>query len=114
MTATETPAASTLTLVERLDLPAAAISRGAILRAFDTLRRRLALSATGSEGAAAGFVELDLDTIPEESTGTVVVRATELEHGDHWQRVRYEAAITTDTDEHRIGHAIGQTVALSA
>jgi len=123
MTTTDAPSPEpALALVESIDLPAAGISCGAILRAFDTVRRRLAVRATGSEGAAVGYVDLDLAGVPTETdaaTGHVVVSATALESGEHWQRVRYEAVLTDDDADGTaegtpICHAIGQTVALSA
>ena len=112
---------SPLPLVERLELPARGLTREVVLRAFDTLRRRLAVRSTGAEGAAVGFVDLELEPLPAESAGYVVVRATALEAGEHWQRVRYEAALCPSPEivvdglavEWPLGHAIGQTVALT-
>jgi hypothetical protein len=107
-------------IVELLELPARGLTRDVVLRAFDTLRRRLAIRSTGTEGAAVGFVDLDLEVLPTEMTGHVVVRATALETGEHWQRVRYEAALQESPEvdglvvERTVGRAIGQTVALTA
>ena len=110
-----------LPLVERLELPARGLTRDVVLRAFDTLRRRLAIRSTGTEGAAVGFVDLDLEVLPAEMTGHVVVRATALETGENWQRVRYEASLQESPEvvvdgiivERTFGRAIGQTVALA-
>jgi hypothetical protein len=112
---------SPLPLVERLELPARGLTREVVLRAFDTLRRRLAVRSTGAEGAAVGFVDLDLEPLPDTAAGYVVVRATALEAGETWQRVRYEAALCPMPEivvdglvvERTFGRAIGQTVALS-
>lgn len=111
---------SPLPLVERLELPARGLTREIVLRAFDTLRRRLAVRSTGAEGAAVGFVDLELEPLPD-AAGYVVVRATALEAGDTWQRVRYEAALCPTPEivvdglvvERTFGRAIGQTVALT-
>jgi imidazole glycerol phosphate synthase subunit HisF len=83
-----------------------------------------------SRGLGEAMVGINVDDIPvrtaspsaagEQMTGHVVVRATALETGEHWQRVRYEAALQESPEvdglvvERTVGRAIGQTVALTA
>jgi hypothetical protein len=110
-----------LPTVERLELPALGLTHEALLQSFDQLRRRLAVRIAGCEGAAVGFVDLELGELPTETAGQIVVRATALETTDNWQRVRYEAslrpspAIVIDglAVERPFAHAVGQTVALA-
>lgn len=113
---------TTVPFRERLELPARDLTNDVLLRAFDTLRRRLAVRIAGCEGVATGFVELQLGEIPADTPGHVVVRATALETTPQWQRVRYEAALRPSpvmvidglAVERPFAHAVGQTVALAA
>lgn len=108
--------------IERLELPAAGLTRDVVLRACETLRRRVARWTTGHEGASAGFVGTELDELPDLTSGTVVVRATVLASTGRWQRVRYDVSLRPSPEivvdglslELPVGCATGLTVALDA
>lgn len=84
-----------------------------VLRTFDSLRRRLALRATGREGAAAGYSRLWWNELPTER-GRFGAEAAELERGDRWQRVEYRAVFHPEVGDVSRVLAVGvaQTVGL--
>jgi len=114
-------AAARLPAIERLELPAAGLTRDVLLRACETLRRRVARWTTGQEGASVGFLELALDDLSGHTSGQVVVRATVVASTDRWQRVRYDVSLRPSPVividglalELPVGHAVGQTVTLA-
>lgn len=86
-----------------------------VLRTFDLLRRRLAVRATGCEGAAAGYSQLWWDVLPREG-GRLTAEAAPLHSGERWQRVEYRATFRPGSGEASrvLAVGIGQTVGLSA
>lgn len=80
-------------LEARLRLPAAGLSHTVVLRAFDILRRRVALGLTHSEGAFVGYERLRLLPVPQDARGEVVFTAMVVDVGPRRHRVAYEAVL---------------------
>ena len=106
-------------VIERLDLPARRARHDDITRGFDTLRRKVARTACGRDGAFAGFDRLELAAVPDEDEdGRVVLTAVLVSATPSAQVVAYEAArirgdsTSGDGDRHLIAQGVGRTVAL--
>lgn len=105
-------------VTDTLKLAPAELRRDVVLRAFELLRKRVAVECTGETGASAGFPRLQFRDLPE-AAGTLVVRATVVDRGSRWQRVEYDATYrhpdaTGELVARQVARAVGQTCALPA
>lgn len=109
--------------VESLCLPGRALTLTEMLRALDVLRRRIARSTRGREGAFAGFDCLDVSHWDEDAEGASVVFTAELVADEgRTQVVQYTASrchhhageCRTDTARTPYLRGSGRTVGLSA
>lgn len=105
-------------VTDSLKLAPSELRRDVVLRAFELLRKRVAVECTGETGASAGFPRLQFRDLPA-AAGTLVVRATVVDRGSRWQRVEYDAMYRhVDADGSliatRVARAVGQTCALPA
>lgn len=103
-------------VTDTIKLAPAELRRDVVLRAFELLRKRVAVECTGVVGASAGFPRLQFRELPEDA-GTLVVRAIVVDRGSRWQRVEYDATYRhQDADGRlvadRVARAVGQTCAL--
>jgi hypothetical protein len=102
-----------LVVSEDVEISTDGVTADLVLRAFDVLRRRLAVRATGSEGGAAGFSSLSWDALPSQ-VGRLTTEAIPIESGERWQRVEYRATFCPREGAvpRLVAVGIGQTVAL--
>ena len=103
-------------VTDTLKVAANELRRDVVLRAFELLRRRVAVECTGEMGASAGFPRLTFRDLPD-AAGTLVVRAVVVDRGSRWQRVEYDAMyrhIAADGSlvATPVARAVGQTCAL--
>jgi hypothetical protein len=83
-------------IIEHLELPARGLTHATVLRAFDILRRRVAIEACGAEGVFTGFDSLRLSDPPECPAGRVLFSALLLEPASRRHCVGYEATYICD------------------
>ena len=105
-------------VTDTLKLAPAELRRDVVLRAFELLRKRVAVECTGETGASAGFPRLQFRDLPE-AAGTLVVRATVVDRGSRWQRVEYDATYrhpdaSGQLVARQVARAVGSTCALPA
>lgn len=103
-------------VTDTLKLAPAELRRDTVLKAFELLRKRVAVECTGVVGASAGYPRLQFRELPEDA-GTLVVRATVVDRGSRWQRVEYDATYrhadgSGEFVAHQVARAVGQTCAL--
>lgn len=103
-------------VTDTLKLAPAELRRDVVLRAFELLRKRVAVECTGEAGASAGFPRLQFRDLPE-AAGTLVVRATVVDRGSRWQRVEYDATYRHpdargEPVARQVARAVGSTCAL--
>lgn len=103
-------------VIDTVKLAPSELRRDLVLRAFELLRKRVAVECTGETGASAGFPHLQFRDLPE-AAGTLVVRATVVDRGSRWQRVEYDATYrhTDATGSYvaqPVARAVGATCAL--
>jgi hypothetical protein len=103
-------------VTDTLKLAPTELRRDVVLRAFELLRKRVAVECTGGTGASAGFPRLQFGDLPE-AAGTLVVRATVVDRGSRWQRVEYDATYrhadgSGELVARQVARAVGQTCAL--
>lgn len=98
---------------EAVEISTDGVTADQVLRAFDALRRRLAVRATGSEGAAAGYSDLRWGALPTEG-GRFTAEAAPIQSGERWQRVAYRATFCAEAGAtpRVVAVGIGQTVGL--
>ena len=106
-------------VIEQMDLSARRLRHDDIIKAFDTLRRRVARTSRGREGAFAGFDRLELaPAMYEDLDGRVVCTAVLVSATPRAQVVAYEAVrlretSTPDSWQRRlVARGVGRTVAL--
>ena len=114
-----TSPAVTHPVIEQMDLPARRLRHDDITRGFDTLRRRVARTSCGRDGAFAGFDRLELAPAPDEDQdGRVVLTAVLVSASPSAQVVSYEAARVRGNSTSGSGQrlllaqGVGRTVAL--
>lgn len=103
-------------VTDSLKVAAGELRRDVVLRAFELLRRRVAVECTGETGASAGFPRLQFRDLPDVA-GTLVVRAIVVDRGSRWQRVEYDAMYRHIAGDGslvatQVARAVGQTCAL--
>lgn len=103
-------------VTDSLKVAATGLRRDVVLRAFELLRKRVAVECTGETGASAGFPRLQFHGLPD-AAGTLVVRAFVVDRGSRWQRVEYDAmyrhlAADGSLVATQVARAVGQTCAL--
>lgn len=79
--------------IESFELPARGLTSVDVLRIFDILRRRFSIGLSGTEGAFAGYDDLELSPIPGCPEGRLRLTVQLVDTHPRCHRVAYEAAL---------------------
>lgn len=102
-------------VVESDEIPVKEAQTHQVMRAFDGLRRKIARTVAGSDGAFLGYDRLWLPGPVNEDTGRVVVAAVLLSTFDRSQAVAYEATYIDERTYTRrtLARGVGITAAVA-